>query len=134
MRALRTLLAAFSLAIIPPVAEAQSTPAKSDTARVDVTGKWAFNIESPFRGTPTVTFTQKGDSISGKYASNALGNRDFVGTMKAGKIAFSFGAESGGQNFTMSFAGKLDDPDTMSGAIDFSGMATGAFSAKRVKP
>lgn len=134
MRAFQTLLAAMSLAIIPAVASAQSTRATADSAKVDVTGKWAFHIESPFQGTPTVTFTQKADSISGRYVSNALGTRDFVGTVKAGKIAFSFGAESGGQNFTMAFAGKLVDPDTMTGTIDFSGMATGTFSAKRQKP
>lgn len=134
MRALRALFAAFSISIIPAVAHAQSTPVNVETAKVDVTGKWAFTIESPFRGTPTVTFIQKADSISGKYASNALGNRDFVGTVKAGKVAFSFDAESGGQNFTMSFAGKLDSHDTMNGTIDFSGMATGTFSAKRIRP
>ena len=131
---LRTLLLAAAIAILPAAAHAQSTPAKPDTAKIDVTGKWAFTIETPFPGTPTVTFTQKGDSISGKYVSNALGSRDFVGTVKARNVAFSFSAESGGQQFVMSFAGKLEDADTMTGSIDFSGMATGTFSAKRVKP
>ena len=127
------LVAAIALALISPVAQAQTVPAKADTARIDVTGKWAFSIE-PFSGTPTITFTQKGDSISGQYVSNALGTHGFVGTHKAGKIAFAFDAESGGQRFTMAFSGKLDDADTMSGTIDFSGMADGTFSGKRVKP
>ena len=134
MRIHRSIIAAIALAIVPAVARSQATPAKPDTAKVDVTGKWNFNIETPFSGTPTVTFAQKGDSISGKYISNALGTHDFVGTIKAGKIAFAFDAESGGQRFTMSFTGKLDDADSMSGSIDFSGMAQGTFSAKRAKP
>jgi hypothetical protein len=133
MRAIRTLFAALSLAIIPAVAHSQSTPAKADTSKTDVTGKWAFNLESPFPGTPTVTFKQKGDSISGQYISQVLGTKDFVGTAKAGKVDFAFAAESGGQSFTMTFAGKLSDADTMTGTLDFSGMANGTFSAKRVK-
>ena len=133
MRSLRILLAAFALAT-PATAYAQGTPAKPDTAKIDVTGKWAFTLESPFPGTPTVTFKQKGDSVSGQYISSVLGTRDFVGTAKGRDVAFSFSAESGGQTFVMAFAGKLGDADTMTGSIDFSGMAQGTFSAKRVKP
>ena len=70
--------------------------------KVDVTGKWSFTVESP-AGT---------------------------GTLKDGKIRFSFDAESGGQAFTM----MLDGADAMKGGIDFFGMATGAFSGKRQKP
>jgi hypothetical protein len=135
MRAIRTLKFSLLLALALPIAaSAQATP-KPDTVKVDVTGKWAFSVQSDVgSGTPTVTFVQKGDSVSGRYSSQALGERDFVGTYKAGKISFSFTAEAGGQSFTMSFAGAIDDRDSMSGAIDFAGMATGTFSGKRVKP
>lgn len=134
MRALRFLLAAALVAAAPSVARSQATPAKPDTAKIDVTGKWQFNIETPFPGTPTVTFVQKGDSVSGQYISSALGTKDFVGVVKARVVTFSFAAESGGQNFVMAFSGKLEDADTMRGDIDFSGMAQGTFSAKRIKP
>jgi hypothetical protein len=134
MRALRILFAAIIAAATPAVAQAQSTPPKADTIKVDVTGKWQFNIETPFPGTPTVTFVQKGDSVSGQYISSALGTKDFVGVVKARVVTFSFAAESGGQNFVMAFSGKLEDADTMRGDIDFSGMAQGTFSAKRIKP
>jgi hypothetical protein len=130
----RVLLTAFVVAFMPLGAGAQATPTKTDSVKIDLTGKWSFSIETPFSGTPTVTFTQKGDSISGQYISNALGTHGFVGTVKSGNVAFAFDAESGGQKFTMSFAGKLHDADTMSGTIDFSGMANGTFSAKRAKP
>jgi hypothetical protein len=134
MRALRILLAAAVVAAIPAASRAQSAPAKPDSARIDLTGKWQFNIETPFPGTPTVTFAQKGDSVTGQYISNALGTKDFAGTVKARVVTFSFAAESGGQNFVMAFSGKLEDADTMRGDIDFSGMAQGTFSARRVKP
>lgn len=136
MRNIRSAFAVLALAMIPLAtvrAQSSPTPAKPDSTKVDVTGKWNFSIE-PFSGTPTLTFAQKGDSISGEYISNALGTHKFVGTVKAGKIAFAFDAESGGQRFTMSFSGKVDDADTMSGTIDFSGMANGTFAGKRAKP
>ena len=134
MRKLRILVSAAALALVPAVAHGQSAAAKPDTGKVDVTGKWNVNIESPVQGTPTITLTQKGDSISGKYISNAIGTHDFVGTIKGRALSFSFPAESGGQSFVMAFTGKLDDADSMSGSIDFSGMATGTFTAKRAKP
>lgn len=134
MRTLRFLLAAALVAAVPSVSRAQDTPVRSDTAKIDVTGKWQFNIETPFPGTPTVTFVQKGDSVSGQYISSALGTKDFVGVVKARVVTFSFAAESGGQNFVMAFSGKIEDADTMRGDIDFSGMAQGTFSAKRIKP
>ena len=135
MRTLRTLaLIALTFVAVPASLRAQSTPAKPDTAKIDVTGTWNVSIESPVQGTPVITFKQKGDSISGQYISNALGTHDFAGTIKARTLTFSFPAESGGQSFVMAFTGKLDDADTMTGTIDFSGMATGTFSAKRAKP
>lgn len=136
MRALRILVAAAVLAAIPAVSPAQSTPAKADTAKaVDVTGKWAFTLEGPFTGSPTIVFTsQKGDSVSGQYISQAIGTHNFTGTLKAGKIAFSFSAESGGQSFVMAFTGKVEDADTMKGDIDLSGMAQMTFTGKRIKP
>src|ERR1041384_7529163 len=97
MQTLRSVVAAIALAIIPVAAKSQSAPAKPDTSRNDVTGKWNFNIESPVQGSPTVTFTVKGDSLKGQYISNALGTHDFVGTVKGRTLSFSFPAESGGR-------------------------------------
>jgi hypothetical protein len=131
MRTLRFVVAA--LALIPLAVHAQSTPAKPDT-NVNVTGKWNVNIESPVQGTPVITFTQKGDSISGQYISNAIGTHDFTGTIMGRTLTFAFPASSGGQDFVMAFTGKVDDAESMSGTIDFSGMATGTFTAKRAKP
>src|SRR5207244_3597560 len=103
--------------------------------KADITGKWTFSVQSDVgTGTPTVTFAQKGDTISGRYSSQALGERDFTGTFKDGKINFGFNAEAGGQSFSMAFAGTVADNDNMSGSIDFAGMATGTFSGKRQKP
>ena len=41
-------------------------------------------------GTPTVTLKQQGDSITGHYSSQTLGEADLKGTVKDRKINFSF--------------------------------------------
>jgi len=129
MRHTRTLMLAMLItAALPAIAGAQAEK------KPDLTGRWQFSVQSDAgSGSPTVTFAQKGDSLTGRYSSQALGERDFTGTFKDGKISFSFDAEVGGQQFTMSFSGTMDGPDAMKGSIDFSGMATGTFTGKRQK-
>ena len=126
----RILLTAM-VALLPIAATAHAQAA----GKVDVTGKWAFSVQSDVgTGTPTVTFTQKGDSVTGRYSSQSLGERDFTGMIKDGKITFGFSADVQGQQFSMSFSGILDGPDAMKGTIDFGGMASGTFTGKRQKP
>jgi hypothetical protein len=113
-------------------AQAGNTPTER---KVDVTGKWVFTNQSSYgTSNPTVTFTQKGDSVSGRYSSTSLGDHDFVGTVKDGKINFGFDAEAGGQQFYMAFHGTLDGNDAMAGTIEAAGSDFGTFSGKRQKP
>jgi hypothetical protein len=130
MSAVRTLMMALLFTAVPAaVSTAQGNK------KTDITGQWAFTVESEIgTGTPTVSFTQKGDSLSGRYISQALGEHDFKGTLKDGKIEFGFTAEVQGQQFSMSFSGTMNGEDAMKGNVDFGGMATGSFSGKRQKP
>ena len=131
MRIAKSLLIALFAAMVarPDTANGQ------DAKPVDVTGKWIMNVMSDAgSGTPTVTFKQAGDSLSGRYSSQNLGERDFAGKIKDGKIDFGFEAESGGMAFSMYFSGTIEGPDEMKGSIDFAGAATGTFTAKRQKP
>ncbi|HVZ49308.1 MAG TPA: MBL fold metallo-hydrolase [Gemmatimonadaceae bacterium] len=101
----------------------------------DVTGKWTMSVQSEAgSGTPTVTFRQAGDSLTGHYSSSALGEHDFTGSITDGRITFTVNAEVGGQQFAMYFSGTLDAPDAMSGSIDFGGYGSGTFTARRQKP
>lgn len=129
MRAMRALMVATLFgAALPVVASGQADK------KPDITGKWAFSVQTDVgSGTPTLTFVQKGDSLSGHYSSQALGEHDFTGTFKDGKISFGFNAEVGGQAFSMSFLGTLDGSDAMKGSVDFAGMASGTFTGKRQK-
>ena len=111
------------------------TGAKPVEKSPDVTGKWVFtNSTSYGTSNPTLVFTQKGDSVSGRYSSTSLGDHDFVGTVKDGKINFGFDAEAGGQQFYMAFHGTLDGNDAMAGTIEAAGSDFGTFSGKRQKP
>lgn len=126
MRLVKTLMAVAAVALLAAPVRAQSIPT--------LTGEWTFTVQSPSgTGTPTVTFVQKGDSLTGKYASLMLGSHDFTGSVKDGKITFWFDASFQGQDFTMTFSGAFDGPDAVKGSIDFSGAATGAFTGKRNK-
>ena len=125
MNAKRTWLSlAFSLVATSLAAQAP--------AKIDVTGKWTFTVEtSAGTGTPTVTLTQKGDSVSGHYSSQALGERSIKGTVKDNKITFSFGSEVQGQAFTVTYTGTVESADSMKGTVDLGGVGSGSFTAKK---
>jgi len=129
MRATRSLITAAVLMVtLPSFASAQGDK------KPDITGKWTFTTQSDYgTSTPTVSFTQKGDSLTGRYSSATLGERDFIGTIKDGKLYFGFTAEAGGQEFQMAFAGTLGANDVMQGSIEAAGTAFGTFSAVRQK-
>jgi hypothetical protein len=126
-RMLRSALIALAIAA-PAFAQA---PAK----KVDVTGKWAFSVATDNgTGTPTVTFTQKGDSVTGHYSSQLLGEVDFKGTVKDGKIAWTMTVSVQGQSLAVSYAGTVESADTMKGTVDLGGMGGGTFTGTRQKP
>jgi len=55
--------------------------------KVDVTGKWAFQVTTTAGGgTPTVTFKQSGETLTGRYSSTNLGEADLTGTVKGQDI------------------------------------------------
>src|SRR5207237_1333334 len=68
MRPVRVLMAGILFGSVLPAL----TGAQADTAgkRPDITGKWAFTVQSDVgSGTPTVTFAQKGDSSTGRESA-----------------------------------------------------------------
>lgn len=100
--------------------------------RADVTGKWTFTVVSDAgTGTPTVTLKQTGDSLTGHYSSQTLGETDFKGTIKQQKINFTFRADVQGTALVVTYDGTVETNDTMKGTVDFGGMGGGTFTAKR---
>jgi hypothetical protein len=57
--------------------------AAGQAAKVDVTGSWIFTIMSEAgTGTPTVTFKQDGEKLTGHYSSMLVGEADLTGTVR----------------------------------------------------
>ena len=128
MRSLWRLLVPIVLttASIPSASAAQSSPS------VDLTGKWLFTVNTDGgSGTPTVTLTQKGDSLTGHYSSQLLGEADLKGAVKDGKFSFSLQGNVQGTAVTVTYTGTIESKDALKGSVDLGGMASGTFTAKR---
>ena len=128
MQRLRSYL---SLIVLASALGAHTAAAQSG-AKIDVSGKWVFNVTtSAGSGTPTVTLKQKGDSLTGHYSSQTLGETELKGTLKDGKITFQFPVSEQGTTLTVTYTGTVDTKDSMKGRVDIGGMANGTFTAKR---
>jgi hypothetical protein len=104
----------------------------AQTAKMDVTGKWLFNVQTDAgTGTPTVTLKQDGEKLTGHYSSATLGEADLTGSVKGKEIRFSFSADAQGTTLQVSYTGTVEDKDSIKGTVDLGGLAQGTFTAKR---
>jgi hypothetical protein len=110
----RRLTAVGAIVMLVCVALAAGVAAQ---AKVDVTGKWAFNVETGAgSGAPTMTFKQDGEKLTGHY-TGTFGESDLTGTAQGTKI-------------NEVYTGTVDK-DTMKGKIVIEGLGEGTFTAKR---
>jgi hypothetical protein len=125
MNAIRTgVIVALSVVLAAPSTFAQA-------AKVNVTGKWLFNVETGAgSGTPTITFTQDGEKLTGKY-NGQLGEADVAGTVKGQDIAFSFNVDAQGTALTFKYSGTVENKDALKGKVEIVGVGEGTFTAKR---
>ena len=123
---LTAVVLAAVMALLPAMLLAQAG------SKVDLTGKWQFTVTTGAgTGTPTVTFKQQGDSITGRYSSQVLGERDLKGTIKDSMINFAFDAEVQGTQLLVKYSGRVEADGTLKGDVDLGGQATGTFTAVR---
>lgn len=105
--------------------------ANAQVAKVDVTGKWAFNVETAAgSGTPTITFKQDSEKLTGKYAGQ-LGEADLTGTVKGQDIAFTFNVDAQGTMLNFKYTGTIENKDALKGKVEIVGLGEGTFTAKR---
>jgi hypothetical protein len=103
----------------------------AQAAKVNVTGKWLFNVETGAgSGTPTMTFTQDGEKLTGKYQGQ-FGEADLTGTVKGQDIAFSFNVDAQGTAVNFKYTGTIENKDALKGKVDIVGLGEGTFTAKR---
>ena len=107
------------LAVVP--AHAQGT---------NVTGDWAFTVQTDQGGgTPTLTFKQDGEKLTGKY-NGQLGAADLTGTVKGNAIHFTFTIDVQGQNAPVTYDGTVEKTE-MKGTMNIGGMVNGTFTGKK---
>lgn len=99
--------------------------------KTDVTGTWAFQVDtSGGAGTPTITFKQDGEALTGTYEGQ-LGKAPLKGTVKGQAITFTFTADLQGQSAPVVYEGTVSGT-SMKGSVDIGGGAvTGTFTATK---
>lgn len=103
----------------------------AQTPKADVTGKWAFNVETAAgSGTPAMTFKQEGEKLTGHY-SGQLGESDLAGTVKGADISFSFTIDAQGTVIKATYSGTIENKDSLKGKVVLEGLGDGTFTAKR---
>jgi hypothetical protein len=96
----------------------------------NVTGEWTFNVTTDQGGgTPTMTFKQDGEKLTGKY-NGQFGSADLTGTVKGNAIQFSFTIDVQGQMAPATYKGTVEK-NTMKGTMDIGGMVSGTFTATK---
>ena len=97
---------------------------------VNITGEWAFTVTTDQGGgTPTITFKQDGEKLTGKYVGQ-LGAADLTGTIKGNDVKFTFTLDVQGQQAPVSYEGTVEK-NTMKGKMDIGGMVSGTFTATK---
>lgn len=113
------------------VLAAASMRGAAQASKVDVTGKWAFNVETAAgAGTPTMTLKQDGEKLTGHYTGQ-LGEADLTGTLKGQDIKITFTVDAQGTMINCVYTGTLDGKDGMKGKVELVGLGDGTFTAKR---
>ena len=96
-----------------------------------VTGTWNAVVTTPNGGgSPTVTFTVKGDSVSGAVKRPTGESFPLKGTIKGKDLTYQYTVQVEGQDMLVSVKAQVMG-DSLSGTMDFGGRATGQITAKR---
>lgn len=106
--------------------------ARAGQAKTDITGTWEFEVTTDQGGgTPTVTFKQDGEKLTGHYSSSTLGEADLNGTVKGNEVTFTFDADLQGQTAPVSYKCTIESATTMKGTLSIAGMINGTFTGKK---
>ena len=102
-------------------------------AAADVTGTWTFEVMlDAGSGSPTFELKQQGETVSGKYIG-MLGEAPLSGTVKEGRIRFTFTVEQSGERIEAVYEGSVEGSDAMHGKATYGSFASGTWKATRKK-
>jgi hypothetical protein len=110
---------------------APAAPSGPAAGSVNITGVWAFAVETAAgSGTPTFTFKQDGESLTGTYKGQ-FGEAPATGTVKGSAIKFTVKVNAQGQDITINYTGTIENKDSMKGNAAFGDLGEGTWTAKR---
>src|SRR5215471_6536976 len=110
----------------------ESKDTKEPGGKVDLTGGWTVNLQlDTINATPTVTFKQDGEKLTGDYVSQQYGKFPLTGTVKGSAVTFSVTLNIEGNSMVGSYVGAVQSDGTIKGSVDYGGMMTGTFTAAR---
>src|SRR5476649_1439093 len=121
VQVITVVVAAALLVCLSGVYGASVSAAGQAAAKIDITGAWLFSVDTGTVGTPTVTFKQDGEKLTGHYSSATLGEADLTGTLKGQDLAFSFTADLQGTPVPVAYKGTVPSNAEMKGTIDVGG-------------
>ena len=112
-------------------AKRSSAKAADAASTVDVSGTWAFEVQSAAgTGTPTMIFKQAGDKLSGSY-SGQLGEAPLTGTLSGKNITFTIKVNVQGTDLSVVYTGTVDTASAMKGTVTLGDLGEGTFTAKK---
>ena len=104
--------------------------AAASAAALDVSGDWAFEVAfAGGTGTPTMSFTQSGDKLTGRYTGQ-LGEAPLAGAVKADQVTFSIDVTVDGNALHIVYSGTATK-DSMKGTVSLGSLGDGTFTARR---
>ena len=103
-------------------------------AATTVTGKWNVTLEMEAgTASPTLDLTQQGEKLTGIYEGR-YGKFPLTGTVKAGKIDFTFKMNAEGTDVVMTCTGQVaSDFLAMKGVAHLDQMGDANWTAKRAE-
>ena len=118
------------LAVVLAATVATVVPSATAADAANVNGVWDLSVETPNgTGTPTVTFKQDGENLSGTYKGRR-GETALKGTIKGNDIKFTITVNIQGQDLVIEYSGTVDG-NTMKGKAKFGDAAEGNFTGKK---
>ena len=120
------------LAVVVVIALAGAIEASAQT---NLSSAWTFTVTTDMGVTnPAVTLVQDGETLTGHYSSEGLGENDLTGTVSGSEMTFTFAADLGGMVVDVTYTGTVDEDGMISGEMDIGGgLLVGTFTAVKTE-
>ena len=104
------------------------------SAQTNLSSAWTFTVDLNGSITyPAVTLVQDGETLTGHYSSEGLGENDITGTVDGSEIKIMFTADLQGMPVDVLYTGTIDAEGMISGTLDLGGLAQGTFTAVKTE-